>query len=369
MLLNVAIIFLALMYVLSAGVMLKGQLSASRYVDFSMYYFSAIALGRGVDLHNISALENVAGSMGYDIKLYDTPYINSPFHLVLFSPLTFFSLPTAFILWVLFSHVLLAGAVWLYYLASGRKGVGEFRAELLILLLFTVSLSYLMYCGQVTSVLLFLLLLFYYAVKKDSRVLAGVSLGVSTMIKPIALIFYPYLLFKKEFRVLFAALATMAALVVFTGMTAGWGVTAVFFYRTLVPSSFTSNILEYVLQISPGLIWLVRTVIMSVFILILYVLCGRAGGTEAKSRFELEYALILASTLVLLPRNAYYNYPLLIPVFWILYDRRRDFIVGRRTGYLTSFLLLLTVQPVIELSFYAVVCLWLLLLYLMFKRR
>jgi len=106
-----------------------------------------------------------------------------------------------------------------------------------------------------------------------------------------------------------------------------------------------------------------------VFFAILYLACRKASGRHEGVGFGLEYSFLMASILVLTPRMQYYNYIYLIPVFWILYDRRHEILQGRWAMCAALLLFLLIISPTAYVSLYAVVCLWLLLLYLLFRTR
>ena len=58
-----------------------------------------------------------------------------------------------------------------------------------------------------------------------------------------------------------------------------------------------------------------------------------------------------------------------IPVFWILYDRRKELLAEAKIRYSLLILSLLILTPIIALTLYSILLFWLLLLYLMFKLK
>ena len=360
---DVVIIFLALAYAMSIPLALK----SGPLIDFPTYYFCSLAQEKGVDIYDQQAVARLASSTGYEGYIANYGY--PPTLLVLIHPLTSFDVTTAYKLWVLFNQIILLLTIALYYLSSGKKGFIEFRPNLLISSLFIIYLYVSSSSGQVVMLMLLLMTLTYFLMKQKRSALAGVSLGFSSMVKPLTLVFLPYLLFKGELRTLSTALATMAAISILLSVYAGWDVLSYPLNVAAKRFESTTSFETHLVKADPELFGLYKAGVILLFLAVLYLSCRGVSGRYQKARFDMEYAFLLVSVLILTPEAAYYNYIYLLPVCWILYDRRADLLSVPWTRYSMTLLFLLVLTPLVYVTILSTVALWLLLLYLMFKLR
>ncbi|MCX6695064.1 MAG: glycosyltransferase family 87 protein [Candidatus Altiarchaeota archaeon] len=367
-LLDVSLAFLVVAYALSVALVYNTSPAGDvrTGADMACYYFTSSAFRQGYDIYNFSEVRSAQSSIGYDRIFIASPY--PPFVALLFTPFTLLDFTVAFKAWLVMNQVFILLCLSVYFLASGKKGLSDYRINLLIFFLFIASLYYSLNVGQVTILMLLLFTVFYYAMKKDVPWLAGVSLGLSTMIKLVSLIVYPYLLFRRKYRVLAYALAADAVILAFSVAVAGWGTMEKFLWQVLVPLFFsTTSIESLILSIDPMAFTVVKVILALAFLILLYLYCKRTVKS-AGSRFDLDYAFLIASILMLTPHMVYYNYVYLILPFWILYDQR-DALLKGNVRYAALALLLLIVSPTTHVSLVAIVLFWLTLLYLIFKLK
>jgi hypothetical protein len=152
-------------------------------------------------------------------------YLNPPLLAWLFSPLTLFSEPVAYVLWTLVSLAALVFAVWL---AAPYQGLARVALLLLALALWPVLLVF--YFGQPDMLVLALLAGTWSLLKQERPLAAGTALAVATFLKPQVVALVPVvLLVSGRYRPVAGWLVACAVLALVTvaalqgpGLTSWW---------------------------------------------------------------------------------------------------------------------------------------------------
>ena len=106
-------------------------------------------------------------------------YVNPPLLAWLYAPLTLLSEPGAYVAWTLISLAALGFAWWL---AAPYDGLAKIALLLLALALWPVMLVF--YFGQPNALVIALLALTWWLLKRDQPYAAGAALAVATFLKP-----------------------------------------------------------------------------------------------------------------------------------------------------------------------------------------
>lgn len=160
--------------------------------DFEVYYKSAQRL---LDGHNLFRIK--------EDDFYVFKY--APTSALFFIPFTLFSFTSAKIIyWLLLTGTILFGFYLSIKLTASRFWT-ENNAKintivLLATLILVVHIQRELHLGQVNHILLVLYLVAAYYYNKNKPNSSAVFLAISLFIKPFALIFIPYLLFKKNYK-------------------------------------------------------------------------------------------------------------------------------------------------------------------------
>jgi hypothetical protein len=166
--------------------------------DFGRFYLSAVAWAHG--------------SNPYLVVINDTPNLNHPVLLPVFWLFTLLPQPTAFVVWSIFSLVLLAGCA----LAIHRH-VGLAALDFGVVLLASAGTSVALTFGQVSFLLMAMFTVAWFSDRQGHPVEAAALLGVLTVLKPFFGLFALYFLWRREWRPLFAYAALF-----FAGTLVGW---------------------------------------------------------------------------------------------------------------------------------------------------
>ena len=124
-----------------------------------------------------------------------------PFAACYFIPLALLPLTVAKYIWMMIILAASLGIYWLSFrliiLLPSRRGKGILLISILILARFFVREIEL---GQVNAVFVLILLSMMFAHMREKIGLAGLLLGIAITIKPYALIFFPYFLYRRQYR-------------------------------------------------------------------------------------------------------------------------------------------------------------------------
>ena len=202
--------------------------------DVRLYYVAAEAgLRYGWStIYDQTVLRSVSNSFPEATRaINEKTFASTPLMAWLFAPLTQFSEPVAYVLWVALSVAALAFA---WHITVPYKGLAKLTLLLLAIGLGPVLVT--LYFGQPTLLVLALVAAaWWFCAKKDRPFVAGACLAVATFLKPQAVILVPVaLLVGGRYRVVAAwavAGAALAALTVASlgssGLTEWWHVVKV----------------------------------------------------------------------------------------------------------------------------------------------
>lgn len=180
--------------------------------DVRIYYVAAEAgLQYGwstiYDMPTLSSLSTgfAGGQTNIDSS---ATYISPPLLAWLFAPLTTFSEPVSYAVWVALS---LGALVWMWRIAAPYSGVAKFALLMLALALWPVLDAF--YRGQPLLVLLALVAASWWLTSHDRSAAAGVALAFATALKPQIVYLVPLaLLISGRYRVVLAWIATCLVL-------------------------------------------------------------------------------------------------------------------------------------------------------------
>ena len=195
------------------------------YPDFSTFYSGAgmVRQGLGKQLYDEATQYRIQlqFAAGVSIRQGPLPYIHPPFEALLFIPFTWFSYPTAYLLWDLLNLVFLA--VLFFLLRSAIPWLKQVSAAswlLGCLAFFPVFFALLQ--GQDILMLVVLFGAAYVLLRRNSDLAAGCCLGLGVfrfhLVLPLVLI----LLYRKRGRVLAGFLATATVLGLVSVAIIGW---------------------------------------------------------------------------------------------------------------------------------------------------
>lgn len=195
------------------------------YPDFSTFYSGAsmVRQGLGKQLYDEATQYRIQlqFAAGVSIRQGPLPYIHPPFEALLFIPFTWFSYPTAYLLWDLLNLVFLV--VLFFLLRSAIPWLKQVSAAswlLGCLAFFPVFFALLQ--GQDILMLVVLFGAAYVLLRRNSDLAAGCCLGLGVfrfhLVLPLVLI----LLYRKRGRVLAGFLATATVLGLVSVAIIGW---------------------------------------------------------------------------------------------------------------------------------------------------
>ncbi len=271
-------------------------------------------------------------------------YKYSPFFAVLVAPLGVLPLFPAQIVWLAGICICLFFIMrWSRMMIMGDKPPPPYLY--LLTLLFTSRFWVReIWLGQTDFLMLLFIFLFILSTDRGKELKATFFLALSVMIKPTSLIFVPYLLYKKKFK-LIGHLAIMCIIFLFVpsfvygisgglNLLSGWKTIMLassppllaadvnqslfgFFYRFLTPIPFQVNILN-LNYIVVNLLIYATAVGLFIFLLFLNHRLKFVEGNFVKHRECIEYSLLLIFMALLSPLGWFQNYSSSILAYMLL---------------------------------------------------
>ena len=190
-------------------------------IDFKAYYIAADMLRSGKDFYDVQQQAEEVQARG--LPPNESFYIYPPLLAVLFVPLTTLPLQQAAQLWFFLNMALygLSLVIISRELNLGRHS-GILPLLYILAFLFPPAL-FTLYKGQVNMVILLLLAVTFWLCLRERQVLAGMSLGVASMVKVIPILLLPYFLWRRKYTLCLTAAATIAAIAILGLIIVGWG--------------------------------------------------------------------------------------------------------------------------------------------------
>ena len=296
--------------------------------DFEVNYEAGQRLRRAESLYRI------------EDEHYQFKYL--PASAILYTPLTYFPLATAKALW--YAFILLCSGLMIHLAgrllpAGMKKPVTIWFVPPLVLIKYFFREWDL---GQINTIVTVVILLSigYLALTLEKRklwheVAAGVLWGVSTALKPYAVVFFPYLILKNRWRAAGAGVLTLGLALILPSLYYGWeGNITVHqeWYATL--SQSTPHLLDSQDNVSLFALFLkwtgsrslalplAGTAIAALALLVFWAILrgrGRAGTTF------LEGAVLLTCIPLVSPLGWDYNLLMSLPLLMLLLLHFRDF--------------------------------------------
>jgi hypothetical protein len=189
----------------------------SEFVDFGKYYFDAKALNLNYNIYTLDEKTRERLKNEFKTPLLSTGVpLHSPVFHFLITWVTVFGYRWACLLWFLFNHIVLGICVLLILRFILKKIVDTNKEFIFTTSLFLV-LSYQplienVSLGQQNLIILLFFILCLYFLDMKRWLLSGVMLSLGIAIKPHFAILLPFFLWKKCYRVFFAALMSFLAL-------------------------------------------------------------------------------------------------------------------------------------------------------------
>ena len=340
------------------------------YPDFKVHYLAPLAIFNGVNPY-------LGG------KNFFTPDVHPPFAIFLFSPFTLFSYPVAEKLWTLISIALFFGSLTLIFKINKEKIYSKTGLLLTALICsFYFPVKFTLGMGQINFLILFLAVLSIYFLNKGKYYYSGFFLSLSVMIKFFPLLFLPYLVILKKWRVIFSFI------IFFLGISAivfliNPGIN-VDFYKNVLPTLLGGWKADYYNQSLSGFLArgvediylreIIRIIISSLFILFSLILILKSP----KSLINLCLSLLITITLIINNFSWQHHFVWLLFPFITLFFYIKNNKLGPKYFFilgLSFFLVGINLSnprlfPVILIShvFYGTIVLWGLNFYLISKR-
>ena len=336
------------------------------YFKIALYVILAIVvigffrntLRRG--MNDFDVVHRAATRMLHTENLYNFEdghylYKYSPFFALLVAPIGLLPLSYAGFLW------LVGMCVSLFFILKMAKKMimgdkpppGFFY--ILSLLLASKFLVREIRLGQTDFLILLFIFLCLLFVQRGKELVAGIFLALSVLIKPTALIFIPYFLYKKEFRMVASTILVSLVFLLlpslvygFSGnmtLLLGWKTIMsvssppllavdmnqsifAFFYRLLTPAPYEVNILN--LSYTAVNVIIYTSVIGLFFFLFFLAKKSPTVGTSfLHNKESIEYSLLLIFMALFSPLGWFQNYSsailaIMILVYYVLETRVKD---------------------------------------------
>jgi hypothetical protein len=128
---------------------------------------------------------------------------------IYFIPISFIPLKYAkYIYWLALTILLCIGVNVLYKLIDNKYKIGANKNSIIILSIIAVIAHIFreLHLGQVNMLLLVMYITLIYFLQQKSKILFALMLSISVFLKPFGLIFFPYLLIKKEYKIILTSL-------------------------------------------------------------------------------------------------------------------------------------------------------------------
>lgn len=313
--------------------------------DFCSFYFHAKALRLNYNPYTQDevARESLRKEFGLPQSVYIADYSLIFYNLV--RGLTFLEYRTACIIWLLLNNILLFSSILIILRLAFAKIPNVDRTFIVISSVFLVfsfqPLIEDLFIGQVNLPVLFLFTLALYSLNQRRPVLSGALLGLGILIRPFFAILMPFLLWKRCYRVFFAALISLIVLelsgVLFNGIdiyVSSWqaigNATLVMFIKDASMTNYALGALINRIANLPqhpdsfniifGLTFILS---LSLFVYTLYITKGRFRELDLK--FILGFSLMIICGLIISPVVHEHHYVFLyLPIIFVWSKLNRD---------------------------------------------
>jgi hypothetical protein len=258
--------------------------------------------------------------------------LNPPFFTLVSFPLAYLSYPHALVVWTLISMIGGALGILLLQKKQDPKNFSVACALLLLIALFSYFPSFVsLQFGQV-SLLLIPLLVYGGSAARDEKVIcAAIFLGIATSLKPFIGLFLFYFLMRKEWRGLCVFLLTLLSCALIAAIFLGFESYVAYYHAcqqiTWAASSWNVSFYGFLLRLFggienntallpiPGLITILYPTVAGLFFLAILKFLRPAPSIPTDRKQDLDFCIMIVGMLLLSPLGWLYYFPLLgIPI-------------------------------------------------------
>lgn len=289
-------------------------------LDYYNYIISSYALGHGKNIYELPASTYEQIARQFNIVTKVTPYAYPTFIALVIYPFSLLPLWLGATIWIGLSGLaaLASGFILCSFTAEKWK-----RRMILSSTVAYVPILTTMNAGQVNLIVLLTAALTLYCLHQDRNVLGGVILAISIWLKPFAIALVPLMIWRKKWRALGGFL--LGSLFINLLSLAVFGVSSTIAQFTRVMSMVTPSGLYIALTVQNlnGLLGRATTGMEESTGFLLYmVVAGIIGGITVmaiflkpdRRHFEIESALLIAATHLIVPLTWYHHLTMLIIV-------------------------------------------------------
>ncbi len=186
----------------AAAVNLFSESSATvtDYRDFGAYYVQSLAARKGIDPYkgDVETVDTEAGRPLSDLDTGTNHFNDTPTWILLFEPLTFPGIETAYWTWQALNILALAGALFLLIRELGPPGTEGWGVAALMVLYPPIALSISFARGEMVLLLLFVLALIAMRRRWDAAL--GITLAIAALLRAYPLGMLGYLIARRNWR-------------------------------------------------------------------------------------------------------------------------------------------------------------------------
>lgn len=263
--------------------------------------------------------------------------LNPPFFTLISFPLAYLSYPHALLLWTLISIISGALGILLLQQKLDSHGFSIFCALLLLMALFGYFPSFVsLQFGQVSLLLIPLLVCGWRAARDGKAIRAAIFLGITASLKPFIGLFLFYFLMRKEWQGLYAFLATLFSCALIAGFFLGFDSYAAYYHVCQqikwAASSWNVSFYGFLLRLTggiesnaallriPGLITYLYPAVAGFFFLAMMQFLRPEPSIQKDRKVDLDFGIIIVGLLLLSPLGWIYYFPLLCIPLLILWQ-------------------------------------------------
>lgn len=311
------------------------------YSDFGKFYHSQQLFIQGKNIYTpIYFVKNNVHTSTHGTQTKPThskvlklgSNLNPPFFILLSFPLAYLSYPQALLLWTSLSIVAGALGILLLQQKLDQAAFSASCALLLLIGLFSYFPSFVnLQFGQVSLLLLPLLVLGWRAARDEKTIRAAIFLGIATSLKPFIGLFLFYFLMRKKWRGLCAFFVTLLSCALIAALFLGLDSYLTYYHACQqikwAASSWNVSIYGFLLRLwggiesnvallpAPGLITYLYPFLAGIFFLAIIHFLRPSVDIQAEQKVDLDFSVIILGMLLLSPLGWFYYFPLLsIPI-------------------------------------------------------
>lgn len=316
------------------------------YSDFGKFYHSQQLFIQGKDIYSpIYFVKNKLSTATHPSNHPSTRAkilklggnLNPPFFTLISFPLAYLSYAHALLLWTLLSVIAGALGILLLQQKLDAKAFSLGCALLILIGLFSYYPSFVnLQFGQLSLLLLPLLVCGWRAARQKKTIRAAIFLALASSLKPFIGLFLFYFLMRKEWRGLYAFLLTLFSCSLIAALFFGFD-SYVAYYHTCqqiqwAASNWNVSIYGFLLRLIggnesniallpvPGLINFLYPLLAGILLVAVIQFLRPTFNISIKQKVDLDFSVIITAMLLLSPLGWMYYFPLLSIPLLILWQ-------------------------------------------------